>query len=622
MDKPGCRWMISIISVLFAVGLMFGSQCSSLMRANQGVGADTSPAIATIGTFKVTEKMLDAEEPKALDNAMSMKNSPEGPKPFDVASAYATSLNNLVDQGLMLMLAKQKNASLDDKSVLKALTDQLVEGAPMQIRMQLMQANKLPPNATDAQVDEAFKKMSGQTIEEREKLVIDGLQKQLDDPAEHDGVVTQAVDAILTSTYEKGITVTDDDLKKLNDTLVAKRIFIQGSKHKGKDVKQLAQEVLDQINSKKLTFEQAMDKYTDDTPAKGKPPHENESMLDMRTLHVNHDYQPILNLKPGEISAVLPMEPSDAAIYRYDHLNATPVPKDFDKTKEESRKSYMQQLAITQRTDDMKALRQTAPTKWLEAGFGILYDWYQATTADLTYATKLPAEQQKINAPILSKALDTMKTDPKGASIAAVAAMDAIWTTASEAEKAKLIDERVKVLTAFLQESQSSTYQGNMELVDLLIKNKDGKDALENLSEATAVNAQDFTNQGQQRFGDISAKLDQLKSLKLASDDDTKSIQVSLDNWRKDKLQNDQDMARQKAEDAADRKKAEEEDKKQRAKAAAPMLRGPQGTTPIPGAHITLPPGASTPQPGVPLKPPVTPPPAPVTTKPPAPVHK
>jgi sortase (surface protein transpeptidase) len=570
MDEPGCRWVVSILMLLFVLGFgITGLRFNQLVK-NADKERETGPAVATIGDYRITQKMMETRLQSAGD--------PNSAVPIDQIRGAAQALDTFVTQGLLLQVAKNHGVGGDSKDVLKSISSQLDESLIV-MRMQLEMQKKLPQNATDAQFEAEIKKETGKDIKTLKEERLKQLQAQLDDPDQRSEVLGSSANSLAMDAIQSSLNVSDDELRHSTDSYVTRRIFINGDKHKGQDIRKIAEGILAEIKGGKLTFEQAMDKYTEDAVPAGKKAHENTFIADMKTIKVSADFQPLEHLKAGDISDVLNVAPNGVAIYHVDKIQESP-PTDFEKNKAQLRKEYLTTLAASTLQADLAKLKKDNAVKWESSGNKALYDWYQMDSSP-DFKKLPPAEQKKREQDMLKGALEAAKADGVGGDkegyLAAYASFDGIWSKATAEEKKALLDQRVELLKDFLMAQENSA--ARLELADLAAQKKDGTLAFESLRQAAELNAGTFDASGQRHFGDLIAKLDKFKSEGALKGDQVQQIQKLLDDWKKEKLIFEEEQAKQKKQEDEERKKAEEAMKKQKAASAAA-----KPTSPVPGA--------------------------------------
>lgn len=590
MQKPGCQVVILIVSAAFAISFMVGSmQCNRMaqqIQEDQASGAK----IATIGDFTVFEQ--------PVRDAAEGQFNPVTATSTDVVRAFASALDQDVTEGLLLALAKQDGISLDDDSILKAMSEQLDESVGMQKQIMIMQ-KQLPPNATDQQFEEKFKAQTGQSLAQAKKTKLDDLKKQLQDPKQRSTLLGQMANSIVVQGLKDKLNITDQELQHSQDNYVFKRIFLAASKHPGKDVNQLAQQIDSDIKSKKITFEQAMDKYTDDTPGKGRAAHENTNEVQMNTMQTDPEHMPLRSLKLGEVSDPLPATGlangvgKGVAIWRLESILPGNI-QDFQKQKPTLLTNYSETLAAAQLQAGLKQERSSGIIKWLSPGWQLLEDWYQNTTSSGDFSNSTPAEQKAVEEDYFKKAKALNFADT-GALMAETGSLQFLWNAANADEKKKLSDDYYAVLSQFNQ--QNATYSTCIDLAKMALEKKDGGALATTLAQAASLNEAGISMpEGQKNFEDLNALLLKVEDDKILKPEQIKDIQTTLNTWRTDRQDYDKQMAQQAKEAAEERAKADAERKKEAAAAAAASKKTPAPVVvkPKPGKASAVPPPAGT----------------------------
>lgn len=554
---------------------------------------DNGAAIATVGDFKVYEKAVSEPAKRQVDPTTST--------PAMIARNYGQALDNQVTSGLLLLLAKQYNVSFDDKSVLANAGSQFDDSLEME-KMQAEFRKEIPQNATEQQFEDYIKKMSGKTLAQDKQDILDRLQTQLDDPAQKSQVLAQLANSLVEKAIEGSLNVSDADVQHSQDEYNTKRIYFDAKKHSTEDMQKVAEGVLADLTSKKITFEQAMDKYSDDPPARGKAIHDNSDNVVMTTIKSDEDFRPIGDLKQGQLSTVLLVPPNGFAIYRLDSIKSN-VPPDFQKNKDSLRKTYVQTIAASTLQDGLKKLRATNAIKWTAPGWDILYNWYQTTIADNSFGTKTAAEQNKIQMDFFDKG---DKSDAEPGKIAAIGAIDPIWTKATPSEKKYLTPKYVDLLASVLQAHES--YSGDLLLAKLAADEKKGDFVFQGLDQAEIINSNAITMpSATENFSDLAELVDKYSAANLLNADQKKQLDDAMNGFRDAEKQYELSLrdgykqAAVAAEEAKKQAAADAAKAKAAAKAApvkltpgggplAPHLSAPAApsATAVPGAPITV----------------------------------
>lgn len=592
MTKSGCKVFLGILFSFIALAFIFSFNRGCAMPAASNTENPEGPALAKIGDVGITQEQINSL-------AKGPELDPLNATPGGIAAAYGRAVDTVVTQAYLEVLAKELGASTDEKAAMQAVT------AMADQRSEMMKM--LNPKAKPEQ------------LEQERQQEIQGAQQALQDPQMKPLIMGQLMNQIVINALQNKMNVSDEEVKHSEDQYHTKRIFLSADKYKGQNLQALGESVLNDIKSGKLTFEQAMDKYTNDPPGKGRPPHENTMQVNGTSIKTSDEFAGIDQLKPGQMTGVLPVQgtPGGVAIYRLDSVEQKPFTGDIKQT----RSQYMTGLAAKQLQDGLKRVKQSQPIKWEDPGYQLLYDWYSKTSdpqASQDYVKLPPAEQHKIDLDFVNKG--TGANVDQGAILAATGAMEHLYSTSTADEKKKLEDRRVQILNQLLQSFDS--YSARIELVDYYTKKKDSDAIFRNLSQAAELIAGDMSPEGQKKFGDLSAKLQELEKDKLISSANADVVQKKLDQWRKDKAMNDKQMEDQRKEQEAEMKRQAEEQKKaeKAGKAAAPApgaKAAPNpGSSPIPpapnGGGAPAPTGPNAPGAQPPAK--ATPPPAGKTT--------
>lgn len=590
MAKPGCQWIVAAISILMALGFIFGgSRCNSIMQQAQKESA-LGPAIATLGDIRITASQVD--------NAANSQGNPATAKPADVANAYGQAMDEMVTQAELLALAKQNGVDITNDDVLLKIIGQEFDD---QNAMMLQMEKKVPQGAGIEDIKKAFKEETKQDYDAAKKDTIDRMKTQIQDPSERNKLVFELANSISMDAIKSKINISDDELLHMNDSLVTKRILLTKAKHKGQDIQKLADQILADLKAKKITFEDAMDKYTDEPAGPGKKPHDNTMQVDMQTATVNPEFSPIKGLRPGELTGVLPVSPDGVAIYRYDSTISSPPP-DFQKNKAQLREQAVTTRAAAVQTDQLKKL--AGQVKWENTAYQLLWQWYKDMGPASGFASKTPAEKDKIANDYLQKGKDLSKTDVRLGGLIQIGAFQTLYDAATPDKKKQMDAERIQLEEDFLQSGSNESYPARIDLVNYGLEKKDKSLVGDNLVQAALLN-NDVQTEGQKRFGDLNALFDKADAAGLLTEDQKKQIQAQFDLWRQSKKEYDdsqnqekQAAERQQMEEHA--KQVEEQLKKNAAKSNPPA---PSAGKPATGAR---PPAPSTPAKGAPPQPATT----------------
>lgn len=556
MEKgPGCRIVLAFLFALIAASFIFsGNQCAA--QQNQQGQKQEGPAVAMVGTKPVTESaILATAEQQKGQYIQQMGAYPPGMEATNLSSATFNEVEKLI----LIELATRNGLKFDDASIKQTLDEDWKQGIA-QARMQLIVQNKLKADASESDFVNAFKAAYGGTPDEKKAQQDQQIDQLLADPAKRPQLEAGTANRMLSQYYDKKYAPTDQELKDSYTTFKMKRVWLDSAKHVGEDLQKKAEEIRAEITSGKLTFEQAMNKYSNDTPPPKKTVSEATFELDGRTRAVDPEYKALQTIKVGEVSPVLSFA-QGVAIFKMLGTQSE-LPKDFDAKKEEYRASFAQATSAKYMQEELAKLRKEGLVKWDNESFHVLYDWFNAKV-DPTLVPKEAGGQTKFLEDLqarLKAAMNDPKSSPSAVAFGLFGIQDEYWPKLPDAEKKKRADERIEILTNVLQFTDSPTLR--LELVDLFADKKDGKSAGEQLYNAAVAN-QDFGPSGQKDFGDINARMDKLKGLGLLDGATAAKVEKVQSDWRAQKVEKDKYEADQKKQAEEERKKFEAEQKKQ-----------------------------------------------------------
>mgnify|MGYP001358356995 CR=1 FL=1 len=568
MEKgPGCRIFLAIIfGLILASFVIPQTQCGN----TQGMapeGANRGAVIAKVGSASVYAADVDESYSNQRNNYIQQLGYL--PPTMEV-NAIASATFNAVEQALLIEMCNRFKINLDDDKLRKVI-DQSFEDYVMQTRMQLIAQGKLKPESTEADFDKAFAEANGgRSRADMKKLQDENIDKMLKDPAQRPQLVASAANQALVQHFQTANMPSDEQLKQRYITRKMKRIYLYEAENKGVDIKAKLEGILADIKAGKLTFEQAMNQYTNEKAAAGKQKSENTFELEGLTLAVDPEYAPLQPLKIGETSGVLQFRDGVGAFKYLSDISA--LPADFEKKKEDLRKEFAQTRAASIMQAELSKVRNEGVVKWEDPGFHALYDYFQAQF-DNTKMPKGPAEQKAFYGDIVKRAREALTgSSPRAAAFALYGASSELYNRMTDAEKKAAADERIDVLNTILAYTDAVLLR--LELVDLLAAKGDKEGVGSNLLAAANAN-QNFKEVGQKDFSDINAKIDSLKQKKLLDPEAEKKVTEAQTAWRTQKLEQEKyeeeirkqnEAAQKQAQEA--QKKAEEEAKKKEKEAA------------------------------------------------------
>jgi hypothetical protein len=529
------------------------AQCGRASRFNNTdqTGINQEVPIAQVGDLTLTDRLVTGE----LQNVERMYGQVDQLPAELQLQLQSSTINSVVGNALLLQLAKKYGIEPSNDDI-KAMLDKGIEDELSKYRAQLVQEKKLSPTATAAEFAEAFKKVSGKSLDEVKKALADVNQPRIENADLRIPLAAMAVQTPLLEAVKKTITLSDEDLKKSYDSFVFKKISIV----KG-DAEALAKKALGEIKGG-LSFETAIDRYSNDTPEKGKKLSETTSTIGRQTIEGFEPYKPLANLKPGEVSDIVKTG-STVSIYKLLSVKSE-LPKDFEKNKATYRDSVSTGKASAKLQGELAEMQKSAQITWKSDAYRLVYEFGR-----LSQQAPTPAEKKK---KLQSLMADAEKTSAAGdnpftarlARLVQYVAFNQLYQDATPEEKSKLDDQKVTVLRSYLEDHEDANLR--LELVDLFKKKKDAAEFFNELLNAANANSGALDAQGQSFFSRINKFLKEGEDEKLLTAEQAKQIQDIQRNWVQMKSDQDKIEAENKAAEDKARKEAEAADKAAKAK--------------------------------------------------------
>ena len=577
-------------AILIGCAAVFGALAFSYFGKGSGGGSDANgqpiKIFANVGGIPVPATAIE----QALQHIQQQQQQgadPTSTPPSVQVGQYGEALDGILNHAAVLSIAKQAGVSPTDDQIRDAAKADLARRIEMN-KLQMEMQGQLKPGATDADFDAIMKSQLGKSLSEFEKQQLASLDATLKDPDKRPAAVEQFTEPILISTLAARTVPVDAEVKASYDQDTFKRVLLREKPAPSPTTEsRIAQVEKDLAGG--ATFEQVMDRYSDEAPMAKKKPSDNQQVLTPSQIDSDKALGALKGLKVGSVSAPV-KTPEGTSIYKLISVK-NQAPADFDKNIAKYRQRY-QEAKAKSTVDEQSKQILTQKTEWLSKGYKAAYD---VTRPDVD-ASKAQALYEEAKAAIAK----TEGYDLRPAQLAEYAAFDLIWS-APTADKVKLRPERIQVLNDYLQNMEN--FSVRMELVGLYQDDKNGPAAAECLAAAARSN-NSYDQIGFSHFGDVAARLMQLRSSGAVTAEQAKAIEDVQAQWKKDKAEFDAAQAKQRADDEAARKKAMEEEKKARddakkAKAsAAPTGKDATGATKLPDV-LTKP--SSTPASGAPL---------------------
>lgn len=560
MESKGCQAIVFLIIMALAVSMIF-STCGPRAASGPELNPEAS-AIARVGKFPVTEEMVVNMAEQTLSQFRQMLGG-QVPPPL-VAQYTGNAVEQQINAGLLIELYNHEGVSLDDGSVMRAVGTMLDEEIARN-KEKLVAEKKVAADASPSVADAAYKTEFGDDPKAFREKVIKQIEDALKVPAQRNQILVSAANTLLMEKFSNAAAASDEAVKAFYDLYMCKRIFLKDDLHPGEDLIKKAEGIMAEIKGG-LKFEDAMVKYTDDTPGPNKPKSDNEFQVDGKTIALNASYGPIAKQTPGVVSGPYSLGDGGVSIVRLD-TKVSQLPPDFEQKKVTYKKDFQRDSAAGTLQEKLKGLKeQQGLVKWESPAYEVLFDL--TVFAQGEESRKMSPADRKVRYEEFMKRAQAAADDPMGLRAAPLArfwAFNQIWTDSSDADKAKLTDQRIEVLEEVLQQNESADLR--LELTDLYASQKDGARVADNLELAAMSIASDFEENGQRRYTEIQAKLLKFKQNNVLNAEQEAKIRKVLDQWALDKRDKDKfDEEQRKAEEQA-RKEAEAAEKAEKDKA-------------------------------------------------------
>lgn len=558
MEKSGCGLAVGIaLAVVMALGILSSGQCN---RSGPTPGTvDTT--VATVG-----EVTIDARQVAELvDNQQRQFGSSMELPPFMELSLVAGALQQLVNGGLQVELAKQKGIALTDDAIVAYLNGQ-IDGLMKAEKERLVKAGKIKADATETQLEEAIRKDAPNftSFAEVRKQNETMIRQELADPAKRTAVLLQAAQALIAEAEAKRLNLTEEQVLQDYDERTLKRVYLSEASNKGKDLKAEAEKILAEIKGG-TTFEQAMDKYSNDAPTTPKERvSKNELKYGTTMLLDDPRLGSLATLKKGDVSGVLD-EFGGVAIYKVVDVKRN-LPKDWDKNKTQLIEQAKQGRVVREVQKAIEEMQKQDRVVWKSAGYRIAYE-FQRLASDPSVASdaaKLKERQKEL----LADAETAIEKDPIGSNVAKLVRFvifESVYAQATGDDKKTMLERRIEYAKALPQYDDRPSLQ--LQVVDMYIEGQDKENAGSTLLEAARANM-DTSDAGKGNHAAMLTKLTQMREQKQIEEEVAKLVDEQLDRWVTDKAAADkeaEELRKMEAEAAKEReaaKKADEAEQK------------------------------------------------------------
>lgn len=528
--------------VLGVVGGSF-SQCSrgNMDKRNE---ASSSMVVAQVGDSLITDIEVDNNFKDALSRDMAASMGTD----IDQLRLAYSSVNNLVQSGLLLELAKKYGVQPNDEEAIKQVEAQ-ADAQLQQMKFALIAQKMLPEKASESEFAAAFKKQTGEDPNELRDRMVSNAREALKHPETKLPVQASTLSQPLLEAMKKGITITDDELSHQNDAYTYKQITLL----KG-DVDATAKKVMAELKGG-ASFESLIDKYSNDLPEGKKKLSETTHPMSRSSAQMYDYAKPLTKLKVGEVSE--PVTYGQArVIYKMISIKAQPK-ADFEKQKASIKDSALAMKATEKLIAELKELQSKADIIWKSEGHRLVYDYGR-----LDEDQKTPkAEKYKTIVKIVDDALKVgaESVNPFASKWANVVAFDAFGKAsllATPAEKTALEPKKIDVYRAYLQTTEDTALR--IELVKSYMAKKEGVNVSEQLISAANANLGHPDLSGQSIFNEINKYLKEAQDANLLKPEVVKQVEGLQRDWVKAKAEKDKF-------DAEDKKIKEQQAKEQAA---------------------------------------------------------
>lgn len=554
IEKSGCGKAFGVVIALVMLVSVFQS-CGVGQDAQSGQAAAPAnePSVVTVGKVGAPVSAFESLYERAIQiretqvRAQAGDNF-EGLSQSDRAIVYSEVAGQVVTNLINMHYAQEAGISISKDMALAESTKQF-EDQVNTARQQLIQQGKLTATSTQEDLDKAIKELAGKTLTELRAENTATASDLYDSPGGKLILEGGAAVTAYKSQMESKTVVSEDELKKSFQSARLKSIVFKQNPT-GPDRTAEAQKVLDEIKAGTITFEAAMDKYSQNPFApKDKKPSQHEDILAMQFLLVDKDYAPIMDLKPGQMSAVI-KGADGPVIYRLIKFEGS-VPPDFEATKAEKMKNHKMFVANVAYFKRLEADMMTLP-KFVDGGYEILYK---------TSMLMREAKYANLEEGLRNQARSLTTGSPRPRDVGRFFLERRYYNKLKPEEKKTKFEPYLEAMRGFVSVFDGPTIR--MDIVDLLIEMKSPAAGAE-LIPASLTNST-FGQMGQAFNTRINTALDKAKAAKLITPEEIKQVEENQKRWIEGKREYEKQIAAQ----AAQRKEAEAALAKEKAAAEA-----------------------------------------------------
>ncbi|MBX3118393.1 MAG: peptidylprolyl isomerase [Fimbriimonadaceae bacterium] len=484
-----------------------------------------SPALAMIGQYKVSEIAVNDSFNAMADQ---QRNAETGLSADDTVSLYASMVSAHVGSALIVDLGHSMGLNVTDEQLFdeakKEVEKQLADMVKMLENMSLVK-----PGASQADIDKAYQGITGRTLQSVREEQLDNVKQSLATQAGRLSQTARFFSEKMKTRYVAETKVSDEELRRSFNAYTTKRIvFGRPDEVPPKEALEKAKQVLSDIKAGKITFDEAMNKYTMD-PAPGPDKAKSDSTTDITQSIIDYDASltSIPTLKPGEVSGVLQTS-AGPGIFKLISVKST-IPSDFETNKTELMKVEVERKADRRLRDEIIKRRDGGAIQWKSKGAEALFMWNLAQI-DVNYSTDdVKKKELLVKASELAKAadLDDTTVDPKWGILANYAVQKSLIALATPAEKPEIQADYVAAMNALT--SIVENVELRLELVREYLQAKDKEAGAQLVFAAQANNTTGPLAQGY--YTQIAGLRDKVKSAGLIEDADVKKVNEELKRW-------------------------------------------------------------------------------------------
>lgn len=587
LEGKGCRVVLGFIVAVLILGLVVPNLFTGMMAgAARGGSAPVAsgPIAAEIGKEKLSIVEIDRFVMRSSQNLGAQRRQqmqlPETEPPVqltpmdEAAQVYPGAVDQMVNGVHLVLLAQKEGVDITENS--PEIAKQIDESLNRE-KDALIAQKKLTAGASQEEVDKAFKDAMGKTFTELRTENINTIKNRFKDPSEGSELRRALANIGLLAKYEAGIKPTEEQLNAYYTTTNLKRIQLTREKNPTIDVVKRAGEIRADILAKKLTFEDAMDRYTNEQGEAGKPARNLTFELDGVTGSSDPMYMSLPKLKPGEISEVIDM--NDSVSIFIGVKKTVNLPPDLKTNRAFHEKQYASTMGVRKMQDNLKAIDKENPIVWKSKGVQVLYDLAEFEQSPERFKMTQKDRDAKFSE-LLSRAEEAVTSDQEGKKFAEFARLGILLRMEigkKPEELAALAEKKATAIEATLAYTESP--EARIELARIYGEKKNAEKTAENLAQAARAMNGRFGQMDQFVYGSLAATVARFETSKLLTADMLKQIREPLTEWRKGKVEYDKQMAEMKKQQDEMMKKAMEEQKKAEAEA---KKNAPPAPTPTP----------------------------------------